>query len=521
MSVSRSLKTILFIVFVTSTILHSATAQEFQTSISSEKEMSVDMKPLLYGSKLISYQVTNNKMQFGFSYKLFKTKFGIKVMSYNSNYDLVKETELSNGERAYGPFHPSLQNILGKLYLFYYQLTGESDTASIKLMAAEIDTVNTSILDSKQLLLLNQQNEGLLKMMGIANSFRLKISTSADKTKVLITWAPGVSDQCFYSVLDRNLKLIQTGGSKVADAKNLQLNSTAILNNGSVFLGLKCRQKAAEYAGYIITVLPGQTDKVTTLSVENLNPYEVLILPNEKNDKLQVAGTYVAGNGVCAGVYSFELNTATSTVQSLQKIPFTDDLLQQLHKKNWSVLKGEDRGMNYVEMETKLLNDGSYCLIGELYKRESFVGAQSSSVSIYGDIIGAYFKGGQVTFFRVPKYRRSTVYDVGAYHNSFVSGNRLIVFYNDKEENLDKSLDDKVSKSDRYDDLVLVAATVENGKMIQRVKVIDLKKEDYLSLTNWILQGENQDYLVPFVKIKSLGRVDDTKKKWALVKTKS
>ena len=137
----------------------------------------------------------------------------------------------------------------------------------------------------------------------------------------------------------------------------------------------------------------------------------------------------------------------------------------------------------------------------------------------FGPILYFNFTGEKGGFARIPKERVSTASLIGANGQGFVMRNETVIFYNDTPGNLEKDLDQRAKRSDKYKNHVLIAAILQPDGSMHREIAVDLDDEDYLADPELAISLSYNRWLIPFTKIKSGGRAGSSQR-WAIVTVK-
>jgi hypothetical protein len=101
------------------------------------------------GDHFLTFEDTENKAQFGYTFKLSKTKFGVTLRSFNSSMELIKENKLEDGDRRFGPFPTTMIRVDDTIYLAYYRFDDEKDQVVVNL--AKVDPVSLELGPTEQL----------------------------------------------------------------------------------------------------------------------------------------------------------------------------------------------------------------------------------------------------------------------------------------------------------------------------------------------------------------------------------
>ena len=421
---------ILFFVMVFSI----AKAQNYKVSISDPIDFSPEQKITAYGTHFIGFEQTDNKRQLGYTFKLNKMRFGIKLYEYDRSMKEIKAFALHDGERSYGPFPPSLKHIYNKLYLVYYQLATDTDEGDIKIMAAEIDTASLNILAPKELLVIEQANTGMFKSINLLSTAMLSIEESPDKSKTGVAWCVGGKNyNYFYALLDADLNPIwKKKGAYTGEPKEFEMSDFCIDNNENAYLGFRYYEDKM-YNGHVIIGKKSGNEKQVTLALAEGQPFEVKLAPSPGGEIINIAGTYTNGKGSLPGVFKSSLNTTDFKLSKIQQTLFTDEFLAQLKNSGWADMKGKDRGIDYIHMDIHVLKNGTVDMVGMFRRIQEGI---KTNFAVTGDILLVRFNSGNtVNCYRVPKYRVSTGNTIGDSYSVFYGDTTTIVFYNVTFEN--------------------------------------------------------------------------------------
>jgi hypothetical protein len=482
-------------------------AQKFDVSVS-EKMKFDGSSPMKVGNDYF-FLKTDTKSQFGYTFKLTKTKYSAKLLKYDKNLNLTKEVELSNGERVYGPFKPMLKKVYDKLCFFYYQLAPGDD--NIQLMSSEVDLSTLAPGTPKEILVIEQKNIALQQAMDLMTSNKLVFTASPDNSKILAVWNSGINNQVFFSVLDNDLNVTRLGNETVKGETEIAINNACIDNGGNIFIGYS---NTKQTNAHVLMSMSNAKTNAFEIKIENGNARNAFVLSSATDKNIRIVGTYKENKAGITGVYSEILSGPDFQTGTISKTPFPQVLVQQFDDDGWASTKSKNYGLyEQLDLRAFTLSDGSADLAGEFRRVEW---GTKSSFMIAGGMLNVHFGKNGVVFSRIPKARVSAGSDVGDSFFPVVYQNQMILFYNDHESNVKQDIAKTPSRSDNYKNSVLVAATMAADGTVKRDILIDLSKDDYLPIAEDLQRLSPSSILVPIHRIRGFGKVDEDFK-WGFV----
>lgn len=491
------MKTLWSLLFVP--LFFSASAQKFTASVSDPFKYDGDKAtPVKAGDAYYALEA-DAKMQFGFTFKLNKAKFAIKLARYDKAMQLTKEVSLSAGEKVYGPLKPMLKSINDKPYLLYFMLSGEDER--IRLYAAEINPSDLSLSAPDEVLVIEQKNVGLQQAGQLMSNYTFEFSTSPDRSKLLALWSSGINNRFFFSVFDGGFKKIRSVAETIEGEREIAVKNACVNNDGAVFAAYEADEKARIYAS---GVGGKRTDQEVTLL--GGTAYEVFVLPSVNGADIQVAGTYKGEKDNLVGVFTQTFNSATLRLGTAQQTIFPKTLVEQFDNDGWGSSKEKKYGLTPMRMRPYLLPDGTVDLVGEF--RSSQSGTRTTFI-ISGDLVNVGFKKGGPVFSRIPKARVSAGSTIGDSFGAVPTAAGLAIFYNDNVSNLKKDIAASPNRSDNYNNNVLVVATLNDDGSVKREVLIDLSRESYLPIAESLQRPTASTVLVPVRRIKGFGGIAD------------
>ena len=196
-----------------------------------------------------------------------------------------------------------------------------------------------------------------------------------------------------------------------------------------------------------------------------------------------------------------------SVRRAMRKSAFPEDLVKQFINDGWGPNKLEPGVGLSTAINGRLTELGNFhpAFTGE-FRYSGFTGDRYYNYS--GSILHAYFAPAQTHFARLPKSRTSAGSTIGDSYSVFALADKMVIFYNDDIDNLSKDIKSKPSNSNVYKNVVMVGAVINTDGQLSRKLVIDMKKDNFMALTDKIQNNGNQ-FFVPCFEVKSLGGIND------------
>jgi hypothetical protein len=498
-------------------LFHGSQAQKFTSNIS-ETFKADELSSLVFksGNDIIMAEVTDNKMQLAYTFKLSKTRYAIKLHRYDGSSKEVKQNHLFNGDRMFGPLPPLVKVISNVPYLIYPQF--QEDGKSIQIFASEIDPLELTIKTPKPLLQIDIEKVGIFKVGELLDKYKLKLELSPDKSKLLCFWSAGIDNDYYTSVFSASdLKPIWSKKETVLQASKILVNTAVVDNIGRVFVSYKPDSDKDVFSNHIAVCQPGKRPKDIEIKLpEGRRPYQAIIVAS-KNGTVHVGGTYATSSSEYLSGVFYQNLSAELKLSKVQTTDFTDDLIRHLDKVDkgsWASIKPKKHGLKGIKMLGYELEDGSLSLIGEF--RGLDVRPSGHNAVLSGSMINLHFDGVKTTIGYIPKFRASFGSTIGDSYYAFPYKNQLLIFYNDYEDNLKLDIWAKFDMSNNYTKTVLVAASMDSNGKIKREKILDLTEDSFLPVGQDMVPTTDKSLIIPISRIKKLGGIDD-ESKWGTI----
>ncbi len=356
------------------------------------------------------------------------------------------------------------------------------------------------------------QNIALGTMEAIKKSAQSSVSyqLSEDSTKVLMMglspYSKAEAEKYYMGVYDEKMtKLWDKTIELPYKDKDVIIFGQLITNDGKVAVLIKhfdsqTNKEDIRKAGKKV---PSYKTKLLLYSKDQAAPHEFLInigdkfvhtldIALEKNNELTLFGTHQQkSDGNVNGYFITKINTATNAVSSANINNFPEALLELVKTDKQGSDSERDGGLgtsfDFVKRVSRENGDQDFILE---YKRVYRVTSKYVSYLVFehGDIIDINVKtNGTNVITRIPKFQQT------ALNNDFLSfkalpyKDKLLLFYNDDDGNLEQSLDKKPEKfalTPLFNKASFTMAAIDGAGNLTRSLLMDKKQSKYITAIN-------------------------------------
>ncbi|OQP59880.1 hypothetical protein A3860_35810 [Niastella vici] len=493
-------------------LFNSAFAQQINVTISDELEAGYGPSTIKAGNHFIRYlpMGSTNHLSYGFGWN--KVRLAITVIQHDSNMVMLQNKSLSNGDRVYGPFFTDIRKINGKVYIIYHEVQEKNTIGNV--MAVEINPETLEAGTPKIIGAIANTDYKLKFSESLQNSLKYICKPSPDGKRNLLLLTAGGDSKCFISVLDENMNVTWSKLQDISTSTDYNFKSACIDNSGNVYVAYKISGPKNDNR---VAVIKKEASKPHDIPLNlNFTISNMEVFSSKDNKTIHVAGTYMdnPNSSMLKGVFHTKIDAGEFKLAGMTTTAFPDTLIKRFEQDGW----GDSRkniGINpgfsprFIEKENGVLN-----MIGEF---RSMVWGTRAAAYISGDILNVSFEESGAVFARIPKIRKSMESTIGDSFVAFPFQNKVVVFYDDNIVNLNKSITESPTGSDVYKSLIMAGAIIETDGTVNRSILIDLKKENYLAVTEYLIPVDAHSMIIPLQKIKGLGGISD-KIRWARIR---
>ncbi len=341
-----------------------------------------------------------------------------------------------------------------------------------------------------------------------------RYSFSKDSTKILMVslspYEANENEKYYIAVFDNKMaKLWENTVELPYKDKYVEILGKIVTNEGKVGVLLKHYDSETTKEGVRKDGkrAPSYTTKLLLYSKGENTPREFIIntdgkfihtlkIAEENDNNISLFGLYqTKPEGNVNGYFVVEINKKTNEVKVNNTTAFPSDLLETVKNDKQGSDSERDPGLGYdfefVKTLTRANGDKDYLL----EYRKSFVGTSgnmnggysySFMVYKYGDIIDINIKpNGKNIITRIPKLQVAVGYDLFIGLQALTYKNKLLVFYNDDNKNLEKDLSNKPEELKLgKENATLVMATIDDNGDFTRDVLINRKETKFTTAVN-------------------------------------
>lgn len=333
------------------------------------------------------------------------------------------------------------------------------------------------------------------------------------------------NSEFFNAVFDPGLKKIWGGYNKLPfGGFEVTITDYDINNEGELFVAFKKYEKKVhpmsirlydkKVPPYDYNIFVYSNDKLARQVRVNLPGYFVAgtRLLFEKDGATTMAGLYKkTPNGNITGMFHSKFESTTTAVNENKLLAFPQDILDLVDKDGMGKRNGSDPGIyDYLLLRQIITRkNGSVDIVSEV-ETESASTQSNPNQSFYGKTYRRYGYGsiinlnldkeGHTLFTRIPKAQEGYQNDFGLGYYPFVYGDKLIFFYNDHPDNIEREL----SKSPEHmtgfsKKCVLAVAIIDEKGNITRKSVYNYRDDKRLAITKSFSRLSDSKILVQSV----------------------
>jgi hypothetical protein len=434
---------------------------------------------------------------------LFSKKVETPVLTrYNDK--LAEQNVKSFTADEKGVSYDNLMSIKGKLFLFTERYDKDSKSTDFMCQQVNITTLETvgAIIDL-----------GSFDAVGKSSQSTVEYELSKDSSKVLMF---GVSPQSkkdnqkyYIGVYDNNMKKIWENTVELPyKDKFVDILDQLVTNDGKVGVIIKHydQEVSREAISKDGTKVPSYKTKFLLYEPKQPNPAEYIIntsdkfvhtlqLTDDNTSNLTLFGLYKDRyNGYISGYFTASIDKVTKAVSTGNMNAFPQALVEQVKIDKQGSDKEKDPGFAHVFRLVDIVDreNGSKDYLLE-YSSEVFVpgyttyGANGMTfyhpsywVYDYGDIIDICINPNAATVItRIPKMQSSTNTRSFSNFRALPYKDKLVLLYNDDDDNIDRDLAKKPETLKKFDKCVFIMAVVDSKGTLTRSVVFSHKDVSY------------------------------------------
>src|ERR1700743_3597293 len=354
------MKTIFFSVFLLATYaLHAQT-----TNIALSKEFLLRDRGLTQkdgatfkaGDFYFCTETDYKGMQFAYTAKLDKVKYGINLYKYDQDMKELQKISLDKDEKSFGPFPPNAIYFGGKILVFYYSV---QEKGAIQLLYTVIDPESFTPSSSKVIYTISEKNVGLFNLGKVYENNKLLFYISPDSSSLLVAQV-GNTNEFFSCVIGKNMEPSKSLISRIkGNMENFTFDQTGIDNAGNKYFTYTYSEDKLNKHGMIVQNTNGKEAYLTFKSMQDGTEAGLLFLKISKDSgKVYVFGPTV-GEYLEEGVLIATVDAAGLKLGKPQLCPYPDDLKVRLHRMDYAIKKHGNISVKRAYYLCNELDDGT------------------------------------------------------------------------------------------------------------------------------------------------------------------
>jgi hypothetical protein len=386
-----------------------------------------------------------------------------------------------------------LVSVKGNLFMFTSKYDRSSKSTSFFSQKIDGKTLNPS-----------GKMQTLVSMSALARGKQSEadFELSKDSSKILMfgvsPYSTKQNEKYYMAVFDKDMKKLwdKTVELPYKD-KYIDIFDYLVTNSGSVGVLLKHydkevkKEKIREDGANV----PAYKTKFLVYGPQQASPKEYILnlgdkfvhdleLTSDNNNNLTMFGLYKNKyDGWVNGYFLSTISQSNDKIEVKKMEPFPEDLVTLIKKDKQGSTKEKDPGISAHFTLSQVVDreDGSTDYILEYYKMEivtvqTRTGSYSYPIYYYGDIIDVNNNGSSTVFTRLPKWQETKSTSLYSGFKALTTKNKLILFYADDRDNVDRDLSKRPDDMVKFTKSVLAMAIIDQKGNLNRTMVYDHKE---------------------------------------------
>jgi hypothetical protein len=443
------------------------------------------------------YTVTNSRPSGKWLFtKLYDVQFTITATQFDKDMKKIKEVELEDGKKDFGPLMPSLLSFNDKLYIAYFKGV---DKSSFNLYLAAIDENDLSLGEPKTICTLQQENVGIFKIMPIIDGGLVYFTVSPDNARLLVACksAPGKIQTI---VLDDHLNLLKRAEVSV-NSSTFDIPSALLTNDNGACLVLHSKEGSS-----ILGIGPdGKKTEIRYNANGNLSSDKLRVQLAQDGKSIFIFSTATEldlPTTLCNGFTVSRYDAGSFKLIKTLNCAFTPELIQTISERGGGYEHRKNYFMYNFTPQLLEIDNENFAIIGspenrsqDSYNSTPNMQGQTQTITVARLNVGpvvVFFpdKNGklldQVVIPREIALKKTAGSGTGAIQIvqspklssassgliASLLGDDIVIIYTDNTKNLSRSVDEKITESKSAGDLELAEALINKDRKLEYRKLI-------------------------------------------------
>lgn len=493
-------------------------SQTFKYEIIDEDNYSIadNITPAKDG--FLHFQVEVNKKVSFAGLGMNKLRMGVKVNKLDNSLTLIASKDFLNGEKKLLPGLYNFIKFQNHHCIVYHDIKNEDYLGNLKL--AVIDETTLDVKSETTLLDMNKYKLGFETKSVIQKDISTYKTQVSESGKMLLSITEpktekGDRKQVYLTVFNENLQMVME--KKIVFKEEFAwTNSYVCDDKGNVFIDYSVNETGDEKIrkgdvldqGRKIMILKPQSTENMILPVKldgvTIN-YRGLVHSPAQN-KVFILGAYSKGwDENHLGVFHASIDLTTFKLSAIAKTDFSTELVKKFDEDGYANSKDKKFGLSrYFSPGYLVRGDGTVDFIMTYNKTErpsmDSRGRTGASTFYTGNILDAHLVNDKIIFSRIPRDMSSGGTSIYLNFTTYSKDANLTFLYNENQNNIEKSIDDKprfsvVQKSE------VCAATVSSDGTVKRELLLKGYEAKNIALLNRIYSISANSFFILLQKL--------------------
>jgi len=424
--------------------------------------------------------------------KLYDMKYAITLAKFDRSMKKISELTLENGSKVFGPLQPRLLLINNKLCLAYFR---SDENSSFDLYLSLVDDKNLKLIEPKKICTIQQENVGIFKLESVIKSGMVFFTSSANNNKTLVS-CNSAPNTILDFVVDSELNMIKKSVVHT-NTTDFKITKAALTKDN-----LECLVLQSEEDTKLVCINPGGKKNEMKINLPGgSKPYNVNITESADSKYIYAYSSISASEedgGGCNGFFLAQLDCSTMKSAAPRVYPFSPEFIEGIcekgggtkHKKDYFMYNFDARLIELPNGEVAIAGSPQEVSVDTRSKPASALNnktrLESTTTQNTGPIL-VFFPDTHAKTFETAVIPRSSSLSRSAESGSGIvqivqspfvasssagfiamgSGNDILIFYNDNEDNLAKDVNEKIVESHTTKNMVLAEALIDKDKKLQ------------------------------------------------------
>lgn len=274
------------------------------------------------------YSVSNSavsgsaKMKYVFA-KLYDVEYGITIAKFDKNMNVVKQLELEDGKKEFGPVNPDIFLFNHTPYIAYFK---SEDKSAFSFYIAPINKETLELGKSIEVYTKQQENVSIFKIQRVLEGTNIHITQSPNQEKLWILFREEGGTLASF-VFDKNLAMIKQAEFKLTKVDAVLGNLLLSNNLDQFFLESHTAKPTIRFQS-----AKGASFNELLYGTGDMNPYHTSAKIAEDGNRILIAASSSSANtnAGCNGFLLYSLDMETANLSEPKPYPYDTPFYETL-----------------------------------------------------------------------------------------------------------------------------------------------------------------------------------------------